>query len=66
MAIVHRDEFHDLKKGCAVRVKGEPGRFTFVAWCANTDTAAEWIDVFGGPSGYETMRAFKPDRVTRR
>jgi hypothetical protein len=52
-----------LTPGRELRIRGQRGRFRFVKAVHNTRTGAEWIDVFGGPKGYETLRSFRRDRV---
>ena len=47
--------------GTELSIKGERGRFRFLKHMATATT--EWIDVWGGPSGREQMRSFRPDRV---
>jgi hypothetical protein len=54
-----------LTPGRELKVKGERGTFRFVRHVTNTRTGAEWIDVYGGAAGHETMRAFYADKVTR-
>jgi hypothetical protein len=52
-----------LTAGTEFSVRGERGRFRFVAH-VRTDAGAEWIDAYGGPEGYEQCRSFRPERVT--
>jgi hypothetical protein len=49
--------------GQALRISGERGTFRFVKHVLNTASGAEWISVIGGPSGVESWRDFRPDRV---
>lgn len=49
--------------GTELAIRGERGRFRFVKHVRNTRTGLEWIDVYGGPSGHETIRSFRPERV---
>ena len=48
--------------GTEVTIRGEYGRFQFMAHCRNED-GAEWIDCYGGRPGRECYRSFAPDRV---
>lgn len=52
-----------LKRGTEFSVKGEKGRFRFIAHVVTDKT--EWIDCVGGQKGYEMLRAFSPSRVRR-
>lgn len=52
-----------LEKGTEFSVKGERGRFRFIAYVVTDKT--EWIDCVGGQKGYEMLRAFDPSRVRR-
>lgn len=61
--IIRHTEHGDFKKGSPVRIAGERGKWEFLYHCVNADTGSEWIDVFGGEPGAETLRAFKEDRV---
>jgi Na+-transporting NADH:ubiquinone oxidoreductase subunit NqrF len=54
----------NVTKGTELKISGERGRFRFVQF-VKTDKEIEWIDVWGGPKGAETMRSFKLDRVKR-
>jgi len=62
--IVRNAEYGEFTYGAPVKVSGERGRWEFRHHCVNTDTGSEWVDVFGGVPGTETLRAFKPDRVS--
>lgn len=65
LSYIVRSETHgDLTIGTPVRVAGERGRWSFRHHCVNTDTGSEWLDVFGGNPGEETLRAFRIDQVT--
>lgn len=61
--IIKDTTWGDFVKGAMVRVTGERGQFKFLAHCANIDTGSEWVDVYGGPAGHETMRSFRLERV---
>ena len=61
--IVRSLAYGKMTKGDAVRVQGERGEWEFRSHCVNTQTGSEWLDVFGGEPGYETLRAFRIDRV---
>ena len=54
-----------LTPGRELRVRGERGRFRFVRHVRNVHLDTEWIDVYGGPAGHETLRSFRPEWVTR-
>lgn len=62
--IIRHETHGEFTKGAPVKVSGERGRWTFLYYCVNTDTGSEWVDVFGGENGTETLRAFKEDRIT--
>lgn len=49
-------------KGTELKISGERGRFVFVNY-TKTDTGKEWLTVWGGPKGMESMRSFYLDRV---
>ena len=51
----------NVSKGTELKMRAERGRFRFVH-IVKTPTA-EWIDVWGGPKGSESMRSFRLDRV---
>lgn len=63
-----RNEFYvgptgrHLEPGTEVSIKGERGRFRFVAHVVS-DSGAEWIDVIGGSKGVRMFRSFRPDRI---
>jgi hypothetical protein len=61
--IVRSETYGEFTYGTPVRIVGERGRWSFRHHCVNTDTGSEWLDVFGGEPGAETLRAFKADRV---
>lgn len=50
--------------GTELKITGERGRYRFVKH-VKTEKDVEWIDVWGGPKGAESMRSFKLDRVKR-
>jgi hypothetical protein len=50
--------------GTELSVRGQRGRFRFVAHVTTT-AGAEWIDVYGGPDGRAMFRSFAPDKITR-
>lgn len=52
-----------LTPGRELKIKGERGTFRFVRHVTNTRTGVEWLDVYGGPSGHECLRAFYAARV---
>lgn len=64
--ILRVETYGGLTSGSPVRVRGERGSWSFRAYCVNTDTGSEWLDVFGGLPGYGTLRAFALDRVQLR
>ena len=41
---------------------GRWGRFRFIRHIT-TETGVEWIDVYGGPKGHETIRSFRPNQI---
>jgi hypothetical protein len=51
-----------VSKGTELKISGERGRFRFIKHVI-TDKASEWIDVWGGPKGCESIRSFTMDRV---
>jgi hypothetical protein len=61
--IVRAETYGELTYGAPVKIVGERGRWSFRHHCVNTDTGSEWLDVFGGEPGTETLRAFRIDRV---
>lgn len=52
-----------LTPGTEVSIRGERGRFRFVKHVHNSVTGTEWIDVYGGVKGHETLRSFRPAKV---
>lgn len=40
------------------------GRFRFLRHVTNANGAV-WIDLYGGKAGHETIRSFRPDRVSK-
>lgn len=53
----------NVAPGTELKIEGERGRFRFMRYVVNGEVS--WIDVFGGPSGYEVVRSFRLDRVKR-
>jgi hypothetical protein len=49
--------------GTELKIEGERGRFLFMRYVVNGEIS--WIDVHGGPKGYEHTRSFRLDRVKR-
>lgn len=49
--------------GVELKISNERGRFRFMRQVVNRDIT--WIEVWGGPSGYECVRSFYPDRIVR-
>lgn len=62
-SILRNETYGELTKGDRVDIAGEIGSWHFVAHCTNLDTGSEWLDVYGGVPGTETVRAFHADRV---
>lgn len=52
----------NVSEGTELKITGERGRFRFIKQ-VTTEKNTTWIDVFGGPKGYECIRSFKLDRV---
>jgi hypothetical protein len=53
----------NVSAGTELKISGERGRFRFVH---QIDTGeAEWIDVWGGPKGSESMRSFRIEKIKR-
>ena len=50
-----------LTPGMELSVAGQRGRFRFIQHVVRD--GREWIDVFGGTSGHEKMRSFRPGQV---
>ena len=46
-----------------VTISGE-GRFRFLRH-VTTAAGTEWVDVYGGKKGHETIRSFRPARIKR-
>ena len=61
--ILRHESYGEFTHGDVVLIRGERGTWHFRHHCVNTDTGSEWLDVFGGEKGYETLRAFRPERV---
>lgn len=53
----------EVTPGTELKIQGERGRFRFMKFVRNGQ--AEWIDVWGGPSGREQTRSFRVTRVAR-
>jgi hypothetical protein len=49
--------------GTELKIKGHRGRFRFVKLVRNGEV--EWIDVWGGPKKFESMRSFRLEQVQR-
>ena len=47
--------------GTELKIRGVRGRFRFVKKV--TTPTAEWIDVWGGPKGAESMRSFRQEKI---
>lgn len=45
-----------------VTVDCERGRFRFIRH-VTTAAGYQWIDVYGGQKGHETIRSFRPERI---
>lgn len=52
-----------VEPGTELKIQGERGRFRFIKHVLTS--TAEWIDVWGGPKGAESIRSFRTDRVKR-
>lgn len=50
-------------EGTELHIEGRRGRWRFIKH-VKTDTA-EWVDVWGGPSGAEHWASFHPDKIKR-
>lgn len=47
------------------RLVGKKGhKYNYRCHAVNSNTGSEWIEVVGGPRGYEGAHAFKVDEVT--
>ena len=53
-----------LTPGVEFKIRGERGRFRFVAHVL-TDKGHDWVECVGGASGVVMSRAFAWDRITR-
>ena len=51
--------------GTELSIENETGRYRFVKHVYNPRVDAEWIDVVGGPKGYNIYRSFNPSRIKR-
>jgi hypothetical protein len=51
-----------IEAGTEVSIRGERGRFRFLRHVTTT-TGPEWVDVYGGAKGHETLRSFRPERI---
>lgn len=54
---IHRDT--------ELSIEGQLGRYRFVRHVFNPANNAEWIDVIGGPKGYNVYRSFNPTKIKR-
>ena len=52
-----------VEPGTELKITGERGRFRFMKHVVAP--AGEWIDVWGGPKGAESIRSFRTDKVKR-
>ena len=52
-----------VEPGTELKIKGERGRFRFMKHVVAV--SGEWIDVWGGPKGAESMRSFRTSKVAR-
>jgi hypothetical protein len=52
-----------VEPGTELKIQGERGRFRFMKHVLAPN--GEWIDVWGGPKGAESIRSFRSDRVKR-
>jgi hypothetical protein len=52
----------NVTRGTELKISGERGRFVFVNY-TKTDNGKEWLTVWGGPKGMESMRSFYLDKV---
>jgi len=50
-----------VSAGTELKIAKERGRFRFVKHVING--AAEWVDVWGGPKGMESLRSFRIERI---
>lgn len=51
-----------VSEGTELKITGERGRFRFIKQ-VTTESSITWIDVYGGPKGYECIRSFRPEQV---
>ena len=51
----------NVTMGTELKIRGVRGRFRFVKKV--TTPTAEWIDVWGGPKGAESMRSFRVGKI---
>ena len=51
----------NVSAGTELKIRGVRGRFRFVKKV--TTLTAEWIDVWGGPKGAESMRSFRLGQI---
>lgn len=47
--------------GTELKIRGVRGRFRFIKKVTTPTT--EWVDVWGGPKGAESMRSFRLDKI---
>jgi hypothetical protein len=52
-------------RGTELSIRGERGRFRFLKRVTRPERGVEWLDVWGGPRHYESLRSFYPERVKR-
>lgn len=52
----------NISEGVELSIYGEVGRFRFIRH-VTTEKGHEWIDVIGGPKGYNVYRSFKVDKI---
>ena len=51
----------NVSMGTELKIRGVRGRYRFVKKVTTTTT--EWIDVWGGPKGAESMRSFRLNQI---
>lgn len=51
-----------VSKGTELKIAGERGRYRFIKQ-VTTEKGITWVDVYGGPKGYECLHSFSPDRI---
>lgn len=60
-ADVYRANGREIVVGTELTISGA-GRFRFLRYVV-TVSGVEWIDVYGGKKGHETIRSFRPERI---